>query len=842
MERMNSKRIGKEQGLFAVARALLMSVLLASLSINAFAFPRYWYVMDEEMSSVFPGKYTDLNALCTQYGEYIQQAHASDPYRWGPGILGSDVLGGYACFSRELNGGEGLYSMSLTLGGCGKGYVPIPGAPDKFSSEGYCASVADIFQNHRPPICIPKTGNPILPLTGEKIEVVDLGLALHGKKIEITYNSGRGPWQRLPEEPYPMLGTFGELWFLSLDVTAQNTVGVNFLGSDGNVASMEFPAGLSTLSPGQRVKGRRDDVDTLEYNTVSGFYGYLLRNQADRSLTYYHSIGGDKSTVAGVYFAAGGSLSYTYSNTAPPGLDYLLSVADNFGRTVSFTYKAIAGNRYAVGTMTDPNGQSYLFDYDQNGNLSQITWPGGAKRTFVYDSPNANQSWAFTGVVDELNVRYSTFSYDAVGRAISSEHAGGVAKHEIPATGNPTLVTEEFYDPAIRMITRYHRWSVSAGPVITGPSGAVEAYKTPDLSLFYPRFTGREQVAGSGCSASASAQTYDANGHVASSDDFDQHRTCYANDPGSNLELVRVEGLANTAVCGDVTASGAALPTGSRKTSSQWHPDWRFKTKAAEPGKLITYVYNGQPDPFSGANASCVVPSPAQLPDGKPIAVLCKQVEQATTDAAGSLGFGAATQAGVPARTRQWTYNRSGQVLTESDTLGHTTSYAYYSDTSFTGADPNAVGHRVGDLRTLTDAAGQVTTFTLYDKAGRVRHSIDPKGIETDTTYTPRGWVGTVATTISNSLPRLTTYAYDDVGQVKSVTLPDGTTLGYTYDAAHRLKGVTDARGNSITYTLDNAGNRTGEEVRDTSGTLQRAISRSFDALNRVQQVTGTAQ
>jgi YD repeat-containing protein len=75
-----------------------------------------------------------------------------------------------------------------------------------------------------------------------------------------------------------------------------------------------------------------------------------------------------------------------------------------------------------------------------------------------------------------------------------------------------------------------------------------------------------------------------------------------------------------------------------------------------------------------------------------------------------------------------------------------------------------------------------------------------------------------------------------------AVALADGTNLGYTYDAAHRLTGITDARGNSVTYTLDAAGNRTGETIRDSSGALMRSVSRAFDALNRLQQVTGSQQ
>jgi YD repeat-containing protein len=49
----------------------------------------------------------------------------------------------------------------------------------------------------------------------------------------------------------------------------------------------------------------------------------------------------------------------------------------------------------------------------------------------------------------------------------------------------------------------------------------------------------------------------------------------------------------------------------------------------------------------------------------------------------------------------------------------------------------NAVGHTAGDLQSITNAAGHVTQFTLYDRAGRVRQMVDPKGVVTDTVYTP---------------------------------------------------------------------------------------------------------
>jgi YD repeat-containing protein len=152
---------------------------------------------------------------------------------------------------------------------------------------------------------------------------------------------------------------------------------------------------------------------------------------------------------------------------------------------------------------------------------------------------------------------------------------------------------------------------------------------------------------------------------------------------------------------------------------------------------------------------------------------------------------------------------------------------------------PTDLGHMPGDLQSITNAAGHVTTFDAYDPTGRVRQMTDAKGVVTSIGYTPRGWIASVAVTAPGGSVRTTTYTHDGAGLLTQVSQADGTALSYSYDAAHRLVGVTDTRGNAVTYTLDNAGNRIGEELRDPSGTLLRAIARSFDALNRLQQAVG---
>ena len=191
--------------------------------------------------------------------------------------------------------------------------------------------------------------------------------------------------------------------------------------------------------------------------------------------------------------------------------------------------------------------------------------------------------------------------------------------------------------------------------------------------------------------------------------------------------------------------------------------------------------------------------------------------------------------------TTQYTYDAAGRMLTAKDTLNRTTTYAYYTAAAFSGTAPNETGHATGDLQTITSPTGHVTQFTLYDRAGRVRQMVDPNGVVADTVYTPRGWTSSVTVTPPGGTGRTTTYTYDNAGQMTGATLPDGTTLGYSYDPAHRLTGVTDAKGNTVTYTLDAVGNKTGEQVKDPSGNLQRNITRVYDALNRIQQVTGAS-
>jgi len=328
-------------------------------------------------------------------------------------------------------------------------------------------------------------------------------------------------------------------------------------------------------------------------------------------------------------------------------------------------------------------------------------------------------------------------------------------------------------------------YATAGDAVVTDPQGTVRTYHY-GTNAGRLAVTGADKPSDTGANSAAS-RVQDANGLVMQETDFLGVITTYTWDIDRRLPLT--------------TTQAAALPE-ARTTTTQWHSTFRLPVLVTEAGRTTAYTYDTQGNTLS----------------------------QTVTDTATNV-----------ARTTSWTYNPQGQVATQTTNGVVSQTYAYYGATSFSGTAPSEVGHTAGDLQSITNAAGHVTQFTLYDRAGRVKQMVDPKGVVTDMTYTPRGWVSGTSVTPPGGTARTTSYTYDNAGQLTGVTLPDSSTMSYSYDAAHRLTGVTDAKGNTVAYTLDAMSNKVGEQVKDSSGNLQRNITRVYDAMNRVQQTTGAS-
>ncbi|GFM50158.1 sugar-binding protein [Pseudomonas cichorii] len=141
-----------------------------------------------------------------------------------------------------------------------------------------------------------------------------------------------------------------------------------------------------------------------------------------------------------------------------------------------------------------------------------------------------------------------------------------------------------------------------------------------------------------------------------------------------------------------------------------------------------------------------------------------------------------------------------------------------------------------GNLTSVTNALGQVTTLANYDVQGNPQKITDANGAITTLSYTTNGLLA--STTLGSSTTR---YEYNVVGDVIKVTGGNGNWVEYSYDNARRLTGVRNILGESVTYTLDTMGNRTAGVIKNGSGTVVRQQRRSFDELGRLIQVVGAA-
>lgn len=316
------------------------------------------------------------------------------------------------------------------------------------------------------------------------------------------------------------------------------------------------------------------------------------------------------------------------------------------------------------------------------------------------------------------------------------------------------------------------------------------------------------QPGGSGCGPAAEAITYDANGNVASRSDFNGKKTTYAYDLARNLETSRTEGL---------SGAGAALPE-TRTITTSWHASWRLPVQVNE---------------YAGASAS-----------GNPL-----RRTQLAYDERGNVVSRSITDvaAGV---TRTWTtsYTYSAAVpglILQKVEDGPRTDVADTTVTDYYPHDEVCAGAALGtgrdkgcrgQVKRMTNPLGQVTQFTRYNAHGQVEEIVDPNGVVTTLTYDLRQRL-----TSRSTAGETTSFQYDPVGQLTRLTQPDGSYINYTYDAARRLTEVADNLGNRIAYTLDAAGNRTKEEVFDPQGALAKTLSRAYDALGRLQTLTGVA-
>lgn len=155
---------------------------------------------------------------------------------------------------------------------------------------------------------------------------------------------------------------------------------------------------------------------------------------------------------------------------------------------------------------------------------------------------------------------------------------------------------------------------------------------------------------------------------------------------------------------------------------------------------------------------------------------------------------------GTLTRTLSRIYNSLGQLTTQFDAQLHPTGFTY---------DDN------GNPDTVTDALNHVTDND-HDPLNRLRSTIqDLNGIAAQTQFGYDALDNLTQVTDPKGLN--TTYTYNGLSDLKSMSSPDTGTTNYTYDSGGNRQTQTDQKGVTATYSYDALNRLTGIAYPTTS-------------------------
>ncbi len=449
------------------------------------------------------------------------------------------------------------------------------------------------------------------------------------------------------------------------------------------------------------------------------------------------------------------------------------TVTDAQGRALRFEYADNQLQRIVL-----PDGTEVAYYYDADLNLTAVTYPGGATKQYHYNESglagDVDQRHHLTGITSEDDQRFASFSYDARGRVTSSRVLG--TPNELTTVSYPT----------------------EDSAVIQTAEGDSRAYTIEPGT--YRRILGAVDSEGS------AEQTFDTQGRLDTSTDKRGvvTRYEYAADYRSAMVV-------------------AADTPEQRREEVTRDPITRLITEARTRdhlGALVartTWTYNA---------SNQVLAVTAFDPDGATGATRTTAMTYCET---ADVTAGICPLVGLVTKI-------DGPRTGASDVVSYTYRMA---NESTCAASPSTCPYRKGDLWKATNALGHVVEVLRSDGADRLLSVRDVNGIVTDMEYDLRGRM--IASKIrgtddgSEADDRITRIEYDPTGTVHRVILPDGVYTQFGYDAALRLTSVADPAGNTMVFTLNAVGEQLKEETRDTSGSLLRALSQTYDTLGRLQ-------
>ncbi|RZJ07018.1 MAG: RHS repeat protein, partial [Haliea sp.] len=371
------------------------------------------------------------------------------------------------------------------------------------------------------------------------------------------------------------------------------------------------------------------------------------------------------------------------------GSGLLTSITNDFGRALTFQYQS--GGR--LGTVTTPEGTHIAYGYDGQGRLAQVTYPDSSTRQYLYE--NIDYPLALTGLIDERANRYSTWSYDALGRAITSVYVGGVDAHTLT-------------------------FNIDGSTSITDPLLTTRTQQFADLGDMVT-YVGQTQPCAN-CSGEAASKVLNALGFPEEETDYLGVKTMYTWDITRKLST------------GTTQAQGHPE---ARSSTTTWHPSLRVPALVAEPGRTTAYTYDALGNKLTEAVTDTVTGQSRTWT----WTYTAQKLPATLTDPKGGLwqyGYDSlgnrATVTNPLGQVTTFTHDAAGRVLTQTDPNGLVTTNTYDLRGRLTsqvrGSETTSFSYiPTGQIGTVTQPSGYRIVYS-YDAAQRLTGAQDNHGAQ----------------------------------------------------------------------------------------------------------------
>jgi len=397
--------------------------------------------------------------------------------------------------------------------------------------------------------------------------------------------------------------------------------------------------------------------------------------------------------------------------------------------------------------VTAPDGRVWSYAYDGNGNLTTVTPPNSSDGVFTYYYEDSTGPTRLTGYAVD-GVRVTHYAYQSDGRVSSVTSTDGTVSDSYSYSANATTMTD------VRGQSTTYNFTTVKGQQLLAST---------------------QTTATSSCPSAAASLTYDANGFLSQSVDFNGNVSTYSYNPDGMM-------------LSKIVASGTSVAYTTTNTYTN--------VSSSDSWDLTRVVGTGS--------------------DGKGVA------QYDYTYVSTTIGRQVATVqytdllTGAAARNANFSYaayaNGGLQTITSNRVLpvGNSTTTASYDSS--------------GNLTGITDAVGNAASRSSFNGLGLAATLTDPNGVATTMSYDSRGRI------VSGSTPGVGSWnvSYRGDGKILSLASSDGGSASFSYSTFGRLVSASNGLGELISFDYAPGSNtQVTHSARNTASWNGSALSAS---------------